>query len=254
MMKKTPVGRRLLFLASLSLVSICCNYHVQGFSLKWKYPCNKYASSLGVDGAPLRVTAATTTLFCSPSPNSAAKIERSSLHNTFMSLWKTLWSRTATTTTLTTTDQQITETSKSWKWNKKRKQRIGVALAVICVTTVLAGGVQSAWASTAATTEAPLPAVHLAPMLTRLQEVRLMGRLWYAALLGAAVGKERSSANHHPAGVRTLALVSLGSAAFTLCSMFGFGAAGKFDTSRMASAVASGKFRVHCWYHPAHCF
>ena len=83
-------------------------------------------------------------------------------------------------------------------------------------------------------------AVSITPMISRRDELRLMGRLWYAALLGAAVGKERSTASHHPAGVRTLALVSLGSAAFTLCSMYGFGAAGKFDTSRMASAVASG--------------
>ena len=77
-------------------------------------------------------------------------------------------------------------------------------------------------------------------MLSRMDELRLMGRLWYAALLGAMIGKERSTANHHPAGVRTLALVSLGSSAFTLVSMYGFGPMGKFDTSRMASAVASG--------------
>ena len=81
----------------------------------------------------------------------------------------------------------------------------------------------------------------LSPMLSRIDELRLAARLWYAALLGAAVGKERSTASHHPAGARTLALVSLGSASFTLCSIYGFGRdATRFDTSRMASAVASG--------------
>jgi putative Mg2+ transporter-C (MgtC) family protein len=67
-----------------------------------------------------------------------------------------------------------------------------------------------------------------------------MGRLWFAATLGAAVGKERSTGNHHAAGVRTMALVSLGSAGFTLCSLYGFGPPGRYDVSRMASAVASG--------------
>lgn len=35
-----------------------------------------------------------------------------------------------------------------------------------------------------------------------------------------------------------MALVSLGAASFTLCSLYGF--SGKWDTSRMASSVASG--------------
>eukprot|EP00977_Amphora_coffeiformis_P023727 scaffold14064_cov177-Amphora_coffeaeformis.AAC.4 len=242
----TPTIGRWLLLASLALVSICCNNHVQGFSLRrqkhrlptTRYPY-KYVSSYGVDG-PLRDTGATTSSICSPSPKLAKREQfvGTPRDKAFVSGWKYLWLRSAATT-LTTADQQRRKSSPSWK---KRMRRIGVALAVICGTTLLVGGVQPAWASTAAeaSTKAPLPAVHLAPMLTRLQEVRLMGRLWYAALLGAAVGKERSTANHHPAGVRTLALVSLGSAAFTLCSMYGFGTMGKFDTSRMASAVASG--------------
>ena len=62
-------------------------------------------------------------------------------------------------------------------------------------------------------------------------------RLVYAALVGSAVGWERA-ASKHSAGIRTMALVSLGAAAFTICSMYGFG--GRGDPSRMASNVASG--------------
>jgi putative Mg2+ transporter-C (MgtC) family protein len=62
-------------------------------------------------------------------------------------------------------------------------------------------------------------------------------RLLYAALVGSAVGWERA-ASKHSAGIRTMALVSLGAAAFTICSTYGFGGLG--DPSRMASNVASG--------------
>jgi putative Mg2+ transporter-C (MgtC) family protein len=65
-------------------------------------------------------------------------------------------------------------------------------------------------------------------------------RLLYAGVLGAAVGKERSGKQHHPAGVRTMSLVSLGAAAFSICSLYGFASAGRYDPSRMASSVASG--------------
>lgn len=58
-----------------------------------------------------------------------------------------------------------------------------------------------------------------------------------SVLLGATVGKERAG-KHHPAGVRTMSLVSLGACLFTLCSLFGF--RNHYDTSRMASNVASG--------------
>lgn len=68
-------------------------------------------------------------------------------------------------------------------------------------------------------------------------ELRLSFRLLFAGMVGAAVGKERS--HHHPAGVRTMSLVSLGAAAFTICSMYGF-AGCRYDPSRMASNVASG--------------
>ena len=79
-------------------------------------------------------------------------------------------------------------------------------------------------------------------------ELQLTARLAYAAFLGAIIGKERSGQQHHPAGVRTMALVATGAACFTVCSMYGFAsasagcgaAAGRYDPSRMASNVASG--------------
>mmetsp|Transcript_20910 Transcript_20910/g.30799 ORF Transcript_20910/g.30799 Transcript_20910/m.30799 type:complete len:469 (+) Transcript_20910:113-1519(+) len=76
-------------------------------------------------------------------------------------------------------------------------------------------------------------------------ELELCYRLLFAAFGGALVGLERSTSDH-PAGIRTMALVSLGACAFTLCSMFGFLAiassspCAKLDPSRMASNVASG--------------
>eukprot|EP00521_Asterionellopsis_glacialis_P006431 CAMPEP_0195284060 /NCGR_PEP_ID=MMETSP0707-20130614/2404_1 /TAXON_ID=33640 /ORGANISM="Asterionellopsis glacialis, Strain CCMP134" /LENGTH=355 /DNA_ID=CAMNT_0040343355 /DNA_START=724 /DNA_END=1791 /DNA_ORIENTATION=+ len=69
-------------------------------------------------------------------------------------------------------------------------------------------------------------------------ELTLSLRLLFASLAGGAVGWERA-ASHHSAGVRTMALVSLGAAAFTICSLYGF-IGTKFDASRVASNVASG--------------
>jgi len=64
-----------------------------------------------------------------------------------------------------------------------------------------------------------------------------MFRLAFASLTGSLIGFERSRSDR-PAGIRTMALVSLGAASFTLCSLYGF--IDKYDTSRMASNVASG--------------
>ena len=77
------------------------------------------------------------------------------------------------------------------------------------------------------------------PPVSTQMEIRLCFRLLYAALLGAGLGKERSFAKHS-AGVRTMALVAMGAAAYTICSTFGFLAFGKYDPSRMAANVASG--------------
>ena len=68
------------------------------------------------------------------------------------------------------------------------------------------------------------------------EEIEMAGRLGLAALLGGLVGFERRQAEK-PAGVRTLALVSMGSAMFTLISGFGFGIG---DPSRIAAQVVTG--------------
>jgi putative Mg2+ transporter-C (MgtC) family protein len=68
-------------------------------------------------------------------------------------------------------------------------------------------------------------------------------RLAVAAALGAIVGLERER-TEHAAGLRTHALVSLGSAMFMLVSSYGFdsvlGAHVTVDPSRVAAQVASG--------------
>ncbi len=65
----------------------------------------------------------------------------------------------------------------------------------------------------------------------------MAGRLLLSAVFGAAVGYEREQAEK-PAGLRTLALVAVGSTAFTLVSLFGFGLAS--DPSRLAAQIVTG--------------
>jgi putative Mg2+ transporter-C (MgtC) family protein len=62
-------------------------------------------------------------------------------------------------------------------------------------------------------------------------------RLLTAAVLGAAVGFEREL-HDHPAGMRTHLLVSVGSASFTVLSIYFFSATD--DTGRVAAQVVSG--------------
>jgi len=67
-------------------------------------------------------------------------------------------------------------------------------------------------------------------------------RLLVASVLGAAIGLEREL-HAHPAGMRTHLLVSLGSAAFTVLSIFFFHApdgAISTDPSRIAAQIVSG--------------
>jgi putative Mg2+ transporter-C (MgtC) family protein len=70
-------------------------------------------------------------------------------------------------------------------------------------------------------------------------------RLFIAALLGAAIGLEREL-HDHPAGMRTHLLVALGSALFTVISIFGFvgvlgaGQSTPVDPSRVAAQVVTG--------------
>lgn len=62
-------------------------------------------------------------------------------------------------------------------------------------------------------------------------------RLVLATLLGSLVGAERERAGK-PAGLRTHGMVSLGSALFTIVSLWGFGEDG--DRARVAAQVVAG--------------
>lgn len=66
-------------------------------------------------------------------------------------------------------------------------------------------------------------------------------RLLLAAALGALIGVEREI-HGHPAGMRTHLLVCLGSAIFTVLSIYGFGPVGQagLDPSRIAAQIVSG--------------
>ena len=72
---------------------------------------------------------------------------------------------------------------------------------------------------------------------TATQEIELAVRLIIAGALGIIVGYERERAGK-PAGIRTLALVSIGAALFTIVSAWAFGSAA--DASRMAAGVVTG--------------
>jgi putative Mg2+ transporter-C (MgtC) family protein len=68
-------------------------------------------------------------------------------------------------------------------------------------------------------------------------EVEIILRLLLAAALGAGIGYQRERANK-PAGLRTHVLIALGSALFTVVSIFGFG--GGVDAARVAAGVVTG--------------
>ena len=69
------------------------------------------------------------------------------------------------------------------------------------------------------------------------EELEMAVRLLAAGLFGGAIGWERESAEK-PAGVRTLALVSIGAALFTVVSAMAF--EGDADPTRIASTVVTG--------------
>jgi putative Mg2+ transporter-C (MgtC) family protein len=77
------------------------------------------------------------------------------------------------------------------------------------------------------------------------QQLEFSLRLVAASLLGAAIGLEREL-HAHPAGMRTHLLVSLGSAAFTVLSIFFFATPAApngslpTDPSRIAAQIVSG--------------
>lgn len=119
----------------------------------------------------------------------------------------------------------------------QRRNRSSVLLVcgLILVSSFFSFGVSPAIAAStypAASFAAPKSIV---PPLSSTDELKLICRLVFAAVSGAAVGWERSTSKHS-AGVRTMALVSLGAAAFTICSAYGFTG----DPSRLAANVASG--------------
>jgi len=62
-------------------------------------------------------------------------------------------------------------------------------------------------------------------------------RLLLAAVLGAAIGYQRERAAK-PAGLRTHTLISVGAAAFTIASIYGFGIGA--DPSRIAAGMVAG--------------
>lgn len=72
-------------------------------------------------------------------------------------------------------------------------------------------------------------------------QVDVSVRLLIAAVLGALIGLEREI-HGHPAGMRTHLLLSLGSALFTVLSIFGFPTAegAPLDPSRVAAQIVSG--------------
>jgi|YelNatPaOPRAMG01_1025707.scaffolds.fasta_scaffold18585_2 putative Mg2+ transporter-C (MgtC) family protein len=68
-------------------------------------------------------------------------------------------------------------------------------------------------------------------------QMEMILRLLLAAVLGAGIGYQRERAGK-PAGLRTHILIAIGSALFTVVSMFGFG--GQVDPSRVAAGVVTG--------------
>jgi len=68
-------------------------------------------------------------------------------------------------------------------------------------------------------------------------QLDLASRLIIAAILGAIVGIERER-HEHPAGIRTHMLVSIGSAAFTVLSIYSFGEGS--DPGRVAAQIVTG--------------
>lgn len=129
----------------------------------------------------------------------------------------------------------------------KKRQRLFLRAAIAFMTMFISLSSSAGAASTAATPRPPSMVRPLGTLrvLPTKAEIDICLRLVVASLGGAAVGLERSSSDR-PAGVRTMALVSLGAAAFTICSMYGFlpvtsdvvGA--RVDPSRMASNIVSG--------------
>ena len=76
----------------------------------------------------------------------------------------------------------------------------------------------------------------MATLIDPIPQWEIVVRLVLATLAGVLVGWEREQVNR-PAGLRTYALVSVGSALFTILSMYAFGPA---DPSRIAAQIITG--------------
>jgi putative Mg2+ transporter-C (MgtC) family protein len=68
-------------------------------------------------------------------------------------------------------------------------------------------------------------------------EIEMVLRLLLAAALGAAIGYQRERASK-PAGLRTHVLICVGSALFTIASIYGFGVT--TDPARVAAGIVTG--------------
>jgi len=83
------------------------------------------------------------------------------------------------------------------------------------------------------------------PPIDLVLQADLAVRMLIAAILGAAIGLAREI-HEHPAGMRTHLLVSLGTAIFTVLSIYGFegisasGVSPTVDPTRIAAQVVSG--------------
>jgi putative Mg2+ transporter-C (MgtC) family protein len=73
--------------------------------------------------------------------------------------------------------------------------------------------------------------------LTPWMELDMVLRLVMAGVIGGVIGFEREQAEK-PAGLRTLLLVCVGSALFTIGSLYGFGVLS--DPSRVAAGIVAG--------------
>jgi putative Mg2+ transporter-C (MgtC) family protein len=126
-------------------------------------------------------------------------------------------------------------------------QNLGATAVTSAAAATAATGTASSSSAVAAAAAVVPPCWTTASPVSMMGQLRLTVRMVYAALLGAIVGQERCGSKdqrYSPAGgIRTMALVSLGAATFTLCSMYGFsvvGGASRYDPSRMAANVSSG--------------
>lgn len=73
--------------------------------------------------------------------------------------------------------------------------------------------------------------------LTPWDDLDMVLRLIMAAIMGGLIGFEREYAEK-PAGLRTLILVCVGSALFTIAGIYGFG--DKADAARIAAGAVAG--------------